>query len=191
MTEIVETIDISRSPQDVFSFVNDSSLFPRWKGDVVSVRRLDPDPVTVGSKATVIRRLGHRELPGDEEIIEMSRPATSTARATRSLVTTIARGTIEPLDGGERSRVTIALTFAGMGSGRRSCRSSCGKPGRNTQKLKEGLDPGAIPNEKRTPHMTARPDRPSPDGTDPPHPPSDPPAAGSRPHPWGPAPSEL
>jgi hypothetical protein len=63
MTEIVETIDISRSPQDVFSFVNDSSLFPRWKGDVVSVRRLDPDPVTVGSKATVIRRLGHGELP--------------------------------------------------------------------------------------------------------------------------------
>jgi uncharacterized protein YndB with AHSA1/START domain len=58
MTEIVETLDISRSPQDVFSYVNDSCLFPRWQGDVVSVRRLDPNPVTVGSKATVIRRLG-------------------------------------------------------------------------------------------------------------------------------------
>jgi uncharacterized protein YndB with AHSA1/START domain len=31
MPEIVETLDISRSPQDVFSYVNDSSLFPRWQ----------------------------------------------------------------------------------------------------------------------------------------------------------------
>jgi hypothetical protein len=100
----------------------------------------------------------------------MSRPATSTVRATRGLVTTIARGTIEPLDGGERSRVTIALTFEGMGSGRRSCRSSCGKPGRNTQKLKDVLDRGAIPNEKRTPYMD-RTTRPSIPQTGPIHPP--------------------
>jgi Polyketide cyclase / dehydrase and lipid transport len=68
MPEIVETIDISRRPQDVFSFVTDFSLFPRWQGGILSVRREDDGPVSVGSKAVLTRQLGARRLTGTEEI---------------------------------------------------------------------------------------------------------------------------
>jgi len=39
MAEIVESIDISRRPGDVFSYAADFSHFPEWQGGVVSVRR--------------------------------------------------------------------------------------------------------------------------------------------------------
>jgi hypothetical protein len=76
----------------------------------------------------------------------MNRPATSTIRATRGLVTTIARSTIEPLDGGEGSRVTIALTFEGHGMGKALLplviRQARKQLLQNEQKLKEVLERG-------------------------------------------------
>jgi hypothetical protein len=59
-------------------------------------------------------------------------------------LTAIARGTIEPVDEGERSRVTIALEFEGHGMGksllllvRRQARRQLP---RNEQRLKELLE---------------------------------------------------
>jgi carbon monoxide dehydrogenase subunit G len=144
MPEIVETIDISGRPQEVFSYVTDFSLFPRWQGGIVSVRRLDDGPLAVGSKAKVIRRFGPRELPGEEEITEMNPPVMSTVRATRGIVTTIARGTIQPLDGGERSRVRIALAFEARGIGKALLplvmRQARRQLPRNAQRLREVLE---------------------------------------------------
>lgn len=63
-------------------------------------------------------------------------------------LTTIARGAIEPLDDGERSRVTIALEFErrGIGTGllpliRRQARRQLP---RNEQRLKELLERGHV-----------------------------------------------
>jgi len=39
MAEIVQSIDISRRPGDVFAYAADFSHFPEWQGGVVSVRR--------------------------------------------------------------------------------------------------------------------------------------------------------
>ncbi len=39
MAAIVESIEISRRPEDVFSYVIDFSCFPEWQGGIVSVRR--------------------------------------------------------------------------------------------------------------------------------------------------------
>jgi len=39
MAKIVESIDISRRPGDVFAYAADFSHFPEWQGGVVSVRR--------------------------------------------------------------------------------------------------------------------------------------------------------
>jgi hypothetical protein len=146
MPEIVETIDISRRPQDVFSFVTDFSLFPRWQGGILSVRREDDGPVSVGSKAVLTRQLGPRRLTGTEEITEMIRPRSWTVRGTRGPVTSIARGTIEPLAGGERSHVTIALTFKGQRIGKALLplvmRQARKQLPQNEQKLKEVLERG-------------------------------------------------
>ena len=45
MAAIVESIDISRRPEDVFSYVTDPSHFPEWQDSVVSARREGDAPL--------------------------------------------------------------------------------------------------------------------------------------------------
>jgi hypothetical protein len=68
---------------------------------------------------SVTRRVGPRKLPTTEEIVELSAPKAWTVRGVAGIpVRAIARGRIEPLDRGERSRVTIELEFEGHGIGK-------------------------------------------------------------------------
>lgn len=147
MAAIVESIDISRRPEEVFAYATDFSHFPEWQAGVISVRPEGHDPPAVGSRATVIRQAGPRKLSRTEEITELDPPRTWTVRGVGGPLTAIARGAIEPLDGGERSRVTIALEFEGHGVGtgllpliRRQARRQLP---RNEQRLKELLEGGA------------------------------------------------
>jgi uncharacterized protein YndB with AHSA1/START domain len=116
MSAIVATIDISRRPEDVFAYVADLARFPEWQDDVVSVRGEGDTPV--GSKAVVTRRVGPRKLPMTEEVVELNPPRSWTVRAASGPLVGIAQGTIEPLDFGRRSRVTIAFDFEAHGIGK-------------------------------------------------------------------------
>jgi uncharacterized protein YndB with AHSA1/START domain len=119
MVAVAERIEISRPPEDVFSYATDFSHFPRWQGRVVSARQEGNGPLAVGSRAAVTRRAGPRQLQTTEEITELHPPRTWQVRGTGRLpVVAIANGMIEPLDGGQRSLVTIALEFDGHGIGR-------------------------------------------------------------------------
>jgi uncharacterized protein YndB with AHSA1/START domain len=118
MAAIVEHIEISRRPEDVFTYAIDFSRFPEWQGSVVSVRQEGNGPLTVGSKAVVTRRVGPRNLPATEEITELNPPRSWVVRAVGGPLIAIANGAIEPLDDGKRSRVTITLEFEGHGIGR-------------------------------------------------------------------------
>jgi hypothetical protein len=144
MPAIVESIDISRRPEDVFAYAIDFAHFPEWQGGVLSARPEGGAPLAVGSKAVVTRRIGPRELPRTEEIAELNPPRSWAVRGIGGPLTAIAKGTIEPLDGGERSRITIALEFEGHGIGRllvplvsRQARRQLPK---NEQQLKEILE---------------------------------------------------
>jgi uncharacterized protein YndB with AHSA1/START domain len=147
MAAIVETIDIARRPEDVFAYATDFSHFPEWQAGVMSARPEGSAPPAVGSRAAVIRSAGPRKLTRTEEITELDPPRTWTVRGVGGPLTAIARGTIEPIDDGERSRVTIALDFEGHGIGtgllpiiRRQARRQLP---RNEQRLKELLERGA------------------------------------------------
>lgn len=118
MAAIVERIDISCRPEVVFSYATDFSHFPEWQGGVVSARREGDAPLAVGSRAVVTRRVGPRKLPRTEEIIELNPPRTWTVRGVGGPLTAIVKGSIEPLDNGKRSRVTIAFEFEAYGIGR-------------------------------------------------------------------------
>lgn len=82
------------------------------------------------------------------EVAELKPPRSWGIRGVDGPVRGIVKGTIEPLDDGERSRVTIALQFEAHGIGkllvplvvRRQARSEMP---RNEQKLKEVLERGA------------------------------------------------
>lgn len=119
MAVVAERIEISRSPEDVFAYAIDYSHFPQWQRRVVSARQEGDAPLAVGSRAAVTRRAGARQLLTTEEITKLDPPRTWQVRGTGSIpVVAMATGTIEPLDGGQRSLVTIALQFDGHGIGK-------------------------------------------------------------------------
>jgi len=118
MAAIVDSIEISRRPEDVFSYVTDPSHFPEWQESVVSVIDEGHARLTVGSNTTVVRRVGPRKMLTTEEVVELRPPTTWSVRSVGGPLVAIATGTIEPLDSGERSRVTVAFEFEEHGIGK-------------------------------------------------------------------------
>ncbi|MER7461355.1 SRPBCC family protein [Streptomyces sp. NPDC097981] len=118
MSAIRQSIDISRSPEDVFEYVTDPTHLPEWQDSAVSARPLDGAPLHVGSKVAVTRRMGKREFPMTMEVTELDPPRSWHIQGVDGPVRGDVRGTIEPLDGGKRSRVTLDLDFEGHGIGK-------------------------------------------------------------------------
>lgn len=148
MTAIVESIEISRRPEDIFSYVTDPSHLPEWQESVVSVRREGDAPTAVGSRAVVTRRVGRMERAMTMELTELNPPISWAVRGVDGPIRGNVKGTIEPLGDGERSRVTMALELEGHGIGRLlvplvARPQARREMPRNQQKLKERLESGA------------------------------------------------
>jgi uncharacterized protein YndB with AHSA1/START domain len=118
MAPIVSSVEIARRPEDVFSYATDPSRQPEWQESLVSSRAEDGGPPAVGSKVTQTRRVGRGERTMTIEMTEVNPPRSWASRGIDGPVRAIAKGTIEPLDDGARSRVTIALDFEGHGIGK-------------------------------------------------------------------------
>ncbi|MCX4528920.1 MULTISPECIES: SRPBCC family protein [unclassified Streptomyces] len=118
MSAIRESIEISRSPQDVYAYVTDPSHLPEWQDSAVSARPLDGAPLHLGSKVALTRRIGRRRFPMTMQVTEFDPPRSWRLHGLDGPVRGDVRGTIEPLDGGRRSRVTLDLDFEAHGIGR-------------------------------------------------------------------------
>jgi uncharacterized protein YndB with AHSA1/START domain len=148
MPAIVESIEISRRPEDIFSYVADPSHHPEWIESVVSVRREGDTPLALGSRVVATRRVGPWKVRYTEEMIELHPPRTWANRGVGGIpVIAVANGTVEPLNNGKRSRVTIACEFQGHGIGKLLvpllARRLARQLPRDEQKLKEVLERGA------------------------------------------------
>ena len=148
MPPIVSSFEIARPPEEVYSYVTDPSRFPQWQHDVLRVRIDGDRPDGVGTRFTTTRRIGRVEQTTTQEITQISPPRTWTARGVEGPFRPSAGITVEPLDGGARSKVTIALDFEGHGIGkllpleviRRMAAKGAPRSYRN---LKERLERGA------------------------------------------------
>jgi hypothetical protein len=148
MAPIVESIEISRRPEDVYPYVTDPAHLTEWQESVVSVRREDSGPITAGSRAVVTRRVGRLERAMTNELAELNPPRSWAVRGIDGPVRGNVNGTIEPLEDGARSRVTIELDFEGHGIGKLLVPLVVRKQAqkevpRNLQKLKQRLEGGA------------------------------------------------
>ena len=117
MTAIVDTIEIDRAPEDVFAYLDDLSKHGEWQEQILDVRLDTEGPTRVGSRATDTRRLpgGTREV--SYEITEHEAPHTQSFRGTNGPVRPRATVTVEPLDGGSRSKLTLSMALEGKGLG--------------------------------------------------------------------------
>jgi uncharacterized membrane protein len=117
MEPIVDSIEINRKPEDVFAYYEDLAKHGEWQQQIVSVR-LDTDgPTRVGSRATDKRRLpgGTREV--SYEITEHDAPHKSSFRGVNGPIRPRGTVTVEPLDGGARSKLTLDFELEGKGLG--------------------------------------------------------------------------
>ncbi|MFE0704191.1 SRPBCC family protein [Streptomyces sp. NPDC058872] len=118
MPAIKQSIDIDRTPADVFTYVTDPSHLPEWQESAVSVRKVDDAPFEVGSKIAVTRRLGRREFTTTMQVMEWEPPRRWHLHGVDGPVRSDVQGTVEPLGDGERSRLTLSLDFEGRGLGK-------------------------------------------------------------------------
>jgi uncharacterized protein YndB with AHSA1/START domain len=147
MAPIVESIEISRRPEEVFAYVTDHSHLPEWQESVVTVRAEDSTLAAGGSRFVVTRQVGRRRMAMPVEMTS-NPPDSWTVRGTGGPVRGNVNGTIEPLENGERSRVTIRLEFKGHGIGMLLVplvvrRQAQVEVPRNLRKLKERLESSA------------------------------------------------
>ena len=118
MAPIVSSIEVSRPPGEVFAYSTDPSRFAEWQHDVVGVRIDGGGPPAVGSRFTTTRRIGGVERTMTQEVTDHSPPTSWAVQGVDGPIRPSASITVEPLDGGARSRVTFTLDFEGHGIGR-------------------------------------------------------------------------
>jgi uncharacterized protein YndB with AHSA1/START domain len=110
MAALVSTVEIDRPPDVVFAYLTDPARFPEWQSDVRGVS-------TDGATFTTTRRIGRTDRSMTQRVTECAPPRRWAARAVDGPVRPDASISVEPLDGGTRSRVTFTLDFAGHGIG--------------------------------------------------------------------------
>jgi hypothetical protein len=113
---VVHSVEIARSQEDVFAYLDALERHAEWNPDIVSSKRETDGPTGVGSRATDVRRgpggVGKQSIT--YEITEHDPPRKSVFRGVNGPVRAVGTVTVESVgDGG--SRVTIELDLRGHG----------------------------------------------------------------------------
>jgi len=126
------TIEIARTPEDVFSYLTDVSNLPAWQAGVKSATVRD-------GRVEESRSLLGREIDTTLEIVEQEEPRLFTLRALDSPVPFTVRHELEPADGGTRLTVTAEGDVPGFAAGLLS-RGAERQFRRDFERLKEILE---------------------------------------------------
>lgn len=147
---LTHSVEIARSPEDVFTYLDQLDRHGEWQTQILEVTNISDGPVGVGTRATEKRKVpgGSREMT--YEITEHDPPRRSAFRGTNGPVRPEGVVTIEPLDDGKRSRVTIEFDLKGHGIGvllaplaRRDARKSIPKDQAALKAKLEAMPPSA------------------------------------------------
>ena len=144
---VSHTIEIARSPEDVFAYIDEVTRHPEWQDGLVSARLVTEGPVQVGSKIAEVRKIGGREQAISYEITERDAPRMFAFRGLDGPIRPSGRGLIEPTGDGSSSRVTFELELTGHGLlGKALLPVARGQAAkqvpRDQQRLKEKLEGG-------------------------------------------------
>ena len=144
---ITHTIEIDRRPEEVFAYLDEHERHREWQDQIVSSSVETEGPVRVGTRVRETRKIGGREQDTSYEITEHDPPRSFAFKGLNGPVRPVGRGTVEPLDDGARSRVTIELDLKGQGFGKLIAplarRQAAKQIPKDQQRLKERLESGA------------------------------------------------
>ena len=74
MAPLVHSVEIDRSPEDVFAYVTDPTRFPEWQDAVVRAGPQGSGPLQQGSRISLTRKVGKREQTMTSELTEYAPP---------------------------------------------------------------------------------------------------------------------
>ena len=103
------TIEVARTPEDVFAYLTDVSNLPAWQSGVHTAQIEDAGVSRVGARIRESRHMLGRELNTTLEITEYDAPRLFSLRALDSPVPFVVRHELELQDGG------TLLTVTGVG----------------------------------------------------------------------------
>jgi len=100
------TIEVARTPEDVFAYLTDVSNLPAWQSGVHVAQIEDAGQPRVGARIRESRHMLGRELDTTLEITEYYAPRIFSLRALDSPVPFVVRHELEPSGDGTRLTVT-------------------------------------------------------------------------------------
>ena len=104
------TIEIERTPEDVFAYLTDVANLPAWQAGVKSATQRD-------GRIEEVRSLFGKELRTTLEIVEQEEPRVFTLRALDGPVPFTVRHELEPAHGGTRLTVGAEGDVPGFAAG--------------------------------------------------------------------------
>lgn len=118
MAPIVARVDIDRPPEEAFAYVTDPARFPEWQDGVTWGRVEGGAQASVGAKCTTRRKIAGAERDVTSEVTRIEPPHRWGVRGIDGPIRATVDVTVDPLDGGSRSRVTISVDFDGHNIGK-------------------------------------------------------------------------
>jgi carbon monoxide dehydrogenase subunit G len=114
MSTIVQSIEINRSPEDVFAYIDDLERHGEWQSQIISVTRETEGPTRVGTRVTDLRRVPGGKQSVTYEITEHDPPRKASFKGLNGPVRPVGSVTVEPAGEG-RSKVTLELDLQSHG----------------------------------------------------------------------------
>ena len=147
MSKIVESIEVGRSPEDVFAYIDQLERHGEWQTQIISVTRETEGPTRVGTRATDLRKVPGGKQSVTYEITEYDPPRRVSFRGLNGPIRPVGTMTVESI-AEERSRITLELDLLGHGLlgallGPLARSDARKQLPRDQQRLKERLESGA------------------------------------------------
>jgi uncharacterized protein YndB with AHSA1/START domain len=114
---ITVSIEVDRSPEEVFAYVTDPSRFSEWQKGVVSGRMESVGAPQVGDRCVTTRRIGFADRPATAVLVRFDPPHRWGVRGVDGPIRAIVDVTLEPRSD-TSTHLTIDLEFEGHGIGR-------------------------------------------------------------------------
>jgi uncharacterized protein YndB with AHSA1/START domain len=114
---IVASVEIARSPEDVFAYVGQLDRHGEWQAAVERVEVHTEGPTRVGTRATDVRRVPMGKMKSTYEMTEWDPPRRAVFRGLNGPIRANGVFSVEPAGEG-RSKATIELDFEAHGIGK-------------------------------------------------------------------------
>jgi uncharacterized membrane protein len=116
MARIATSVEIARSPEDVFAYIADLPRHPEWQEGLVSVTVETEGPSRVGTRVVHRRKLGPQTVATTSEITAYDPPQVVRFRGIDGPIRAEGSQRVEPA--GDGSRVLFEMELEGHGLGK-------------------------------------------------------------------------